>query len=193
MWWVVANDDGTYSFQQGGKNIGLGDSYASMDLGAVHDDWEVIDLEDGTYNIKNTGRGNYMEWYAQSSNWSTYNSSSAATDGQFKLKFYKVESMPVDPEEPAVEGLEVEASPKSGASVEAGQTIVLTAADGAEIYYTMSTDGTEPADPDVTSVSQKYTTPIEIEKTPETDKPVIIKAVAHIPAAGVEEAQTGEV
>ena len=193
IWTVVANDDGTYSFQQDGKNIGLGDSYASMDLGAVHDDWEVIDLEDGTYNIKNTGRGNYIEWYAQFSNWSTYNSSSAATDGQFKLKFYKVESMPVDPEEPAVEGLEVEASPKSGASVEAGQTIVLTAADGAEIYYTMSTDGTEPADPDVTSVSQKYTAPIEIEKTPETDKPVIIKAVAHIPAAGVEEAQTGEV
>ena len=193
IWTVVANDDGTYSFQQGGKNIGLEDSYASMNLGAVHDDWEVIDLEDGTYNIKNTGRGNYMEWYAQFSNWSTYNSSSAATDGQFKLKFYKVESMPVDPEEPAVEGLEVEASPKSGASVEAGQTIVLTAADGAEIYYTMSTDGTEPADPDVTSVSQKYTAPIEIEKTPETDKPVIIKAVAHIPAAGVEEAQTGEV
>ena len=193
VWTVVANDDGTYSFQQDGKNIGLEDSYASMNLGAVHDDWEVIDLEDGTYNIKNTGRGNYMEWYAQFSNWSTYNSSSAATDGQFKLKFYKVESMPVDPEEPAVEGLEVEASPKSGASVEAGQTIVLTAADGAEIYYTMSTDGTEPADPDVTSVSQKYTAPIEIEKTPETDKPVIIKAVAHIPAAGVEEAQTGEV
>ena len=87
----------------------------------------------------------------------------------------------------------MEASPKSGASVEAGQTIVLTAADGAEIYYTMSTDGTEPADPDVTEESQKYTAPIEIEKTPETDKPVIIKAVAHIPAAGVEEAQTGEV
>ena len=159
IWTVVANDDGTYSFQQGGKNIGLEDSYASMNLGAVHDDWEVIDLEDGTYNIKNTGRGNYMEWYAQFSNWSTYNSSSAATDGQFKLKFYKVESMPVDPEEPAVEGLEVEASPKSGASVEAGQTIVLTAADGAEIYYTMSTDGTEPADPDVTEESQKYTAP----------------------------------
>lgn len=505
VWTVVANDDGTYSFQQGGKNIGLGDSYASMDLGAVHDDWEVIDLEDGTYNIKNTGRGNYMEWYAQFSNWSTYNKGSFATDGQFKLKFYKVEGSEPAPEPeipladgdqvviyapaynkalsseknpdkdfynagtdvtvgadgtltgytdvdiwtvkdngdgtfsfgqdgqylgmqdsytsmdlgekhdkweledageglcyvkntgrdaymewydqnnywsayynintgsegmfalafykvtdtpdqpsgdagsraetlqdgdeiviylpsaqkaisseasgsrlagadaqadgekittsadnvtftveiteegeyrfiadgkyltsgatgnsltleseagqysqwtledadngsfikntaaqyngnpqyleyyggnfttygknsyadeaiytfqfyyapegavtpepgaPAVEGLEVEASPKSGASVEAGQTIVLTAADGAEIYYTMSTDGTEPADPDVTSVSQKYTAPIEIEKTPETDKPVIIKAVAHIPAAGVAEAQTGEV
>ena len=40
----------------------------------------------------------------------------------------------------------MEASPKSGASVEAGQTIL--AADGAEIYYTMSTE--EPADPDVT-------------------------------------------
>ena len=59
---------------------------ASMDLGAVHDDWEVIDLEDGTYNIKNIKRGNYMEWYAEFSNWSTYNSSSAATDGQFKLQ-----------------------------------------------------------------------------------------------------------
>ena len=106
VWTVVANDDGTYSFQQGGKNIGLGDSYASMDLGAVHDDWEVIDLEDGTYNIKNTGRGNYMEWYAQFSNWSTYNKGSFATDGQFKLKFYKVEgSEPApEPEIPLADG-----------------------------------------------------------------------------------------
>ena len=109
VWTVVANDDGTYSFQQGGKNIGLGDSYASMDLGAVHDDWEVIDLEDGTYNIKNTGRGNYMEWYAQFSNWSTYNKGSFATDGQFKLKFYKVEgSEPApEPEIPLADGDQV--------------------------------------------------------------------------------------
>ena len=98
VWTVVANDDGTYSFQQNGQNIGLADSYASMNLGAVNDDWEIIDLGNSIYNIKNTGRGNYMEWYDQYSNWSTYNSSSAATDDQFQLSFYKVTEEPTDPD-----------------------------------------------------------------------------------------------
>src|SRR5699024_7200952 len=87
IWTVVANEDGTFSFQQNGQNIGLADSYASMDLGAVNDDWKIIDLGNGLYNIQNTVRGNYMEWYVQYSNWSTYNSSSAATDDQFQLSF----------------------------------------------------------------------------------------------------------
>ena len=98
IWTVVANDDGTYSFQQNGENIGLADSHASMDLGAVHDDWKLIDLGDGLYNVKNTSRGNYMEWYAQYSNWSTYNSNSAATDDKFQLSFYKVTGETPDPE-----------------------------------------------------------------------------------------------
>ena len=194
VWTVVANEDGTYSFGQDGQNIGLADSYSSMDLGAVHDDWELIDLGDGLYNLKNAGRGNYMEWYAQYSNWSTYNSSSAATDAQFQLSFYKVtEDTPDEPS--TVEGLEVEASPKSGASVEAGQEITLKAAEGAEIYYTMHTDGTEPEDPVAGTADQLYTEPIVIEETPEKGKPVIIKAVAYIPAgeAAGTEAQTGEV
>ena len=114
IWTVVANEDGTYSFQQGDQNIGLGDSYASMDLGAAHDDWELIDLGNGLYNIKNTKRGNYMEWYAQYSNWSTYNSSSAATDGQFQLSFYKVTGETPDPE-------------PSEAPFEANDTIVIYA------------------------------------------------------------------
>ena len=194
VWTVVANEDGTYSFGQDGQNIGLADSYSSMDLGAVHDDWELVDLGDGLYNLKNAGRGNYMEWYAQYSNWSTYNSSSAATDAQFQLSFYKVtEDTPDEPS--TVEGLEVEASPKSGASVEAGQEITLKAAEGAEIYYTMHTDGTEPEDPVAGTADQLYTEPIVIEETPEKGKPVIIKAVAYIPAgeAAGTEAQTGEV
>ena len=98
VWTVVANDDGTYSFQQDGQSIGLADRYASMDLGAVNDDWKLIDLGNGLYNIKNTVRGNYMEWYTQYSNWSTYNSSSAATDDQFQLSFYKVTGETPDPE-----------------------------------------------------------------------------------------------
>ncbi len=193
-WTVTDNGDGSFSFAQNGQNLGLGEEYASMSLGAVHDDWTIIPLENGTYNLRNTGRGNYMEWYAKFSNWSTYNSSSAATDDQFQLAFYKTEGAS-EPEEPGsdVEGLAVEAKPGSGASVEAGQTIELSAADGAEIYYTMAADGTQPADPDVTDAGQKYTGPILIEATPEKDKPITIKAVAHIPAAEGTEAQTGKV
>jgi hypothetical protein len=61
-----------------------------MQLGEVNDDWQVISLGGSLYNIKNTGRGNFMEWYSSKDNWSTYNSSSAATDDQFQLSFYVI-------------------------------------------------------------------------------------------------------
>ena len=96
---VIDNGDGSYSFAYNGQNLGMADSYASMNLGAVHDDWTLTDLGGGLYNIQNTGRGNYIEWYNQYSNWSTYNSSYAATDGQFQLSFWIVTGdIPVDPE-----------------------------------------------------------------------------------------------
>ena len=98
IWTVVDNGDGTFSFANGGQNIGLAESYSSMDLGAVNDDWELIDLGNGLYNVKNTVRGNFIEWYASKDNWSTYNSDKAATDGQFQLSFYVV---PAEPETPA--------------------------------------------------------------------------------------------
>ena len=331
VWTVVDNGDGTFSFQQDGKNIALGDEFASMDLGAAHDDWELIDLGNGLYNIKNTNRGNYMEWYDKYSNWSTYNSSSAATDDQFQLSFYKVTGETPEPEpeapiksgdtvviyapsnymalsatvensyypigvevavegdtlasygatevwtvggedgswtfsnggkslsmgnehtstypgagenetwvlepaktegqyyvknvvrgtylwwddtyddwntrdndktavtfavveppeeEPDVSGLEVRATPASGASVEAGDTIELTAADGATIYYT--TDGSEP-----TKESLEYTGPLTLGQgqvpAPTSGSPLVIKAIAVLPASEGTEEQIGEV
>ena len=90
IWTVVANDDGTFSFEQGGQKLGMQDTYSSMSLGAVNDKWEVISLGDGLYNIKNTVRGNFIEWYASKENWSTYSNGSEATDPLFQLSFYVV-------------------------------------------------------------------------------------------------------
>ena len=97
IWTVIDNGDGTWSFANGGQNIGMADEYTSMNLGAIHDDWSLTDLGDGLYNIKNVGRDTFMEWYAKYSNWSTYNSSYAATDDQFQLAFYVIPGN-VDPE-----------------------------------------------------------------------------------------------
>ena len=88
IWTVSVNSDGSYSFANGGQNIGLGAQYSSMNLGEVNDDWELISLGGSLYNLKNTGRGNFLEWYASKGNWSTYNSDKAATDNQFQMSFY---------------------------------------------------------------------------------------------------------
>ena len=197
VWTVKDNGDGTYSFSYDGQNIGMGDSFSSMPLGEKNDKWVLEDAGNGLYYVKNTVRNAYMEWYDSNGNWSAYNNIAEGSEGMFALAFYKVPDVPGgsdEPDEPStVEGLEVEATPKSGASVVEGQKITLEAADGAEIYYTMNTDGTEPADPEAGNAEQLYTEPLEIAATPEKDKPIIVKALAYIPQNGDTEAQTGEV
>ena len=121
VWTVTVNSDGTYSFANGGKNIGMQAKYASMSLGAENDKWELIALGGALFNVKNTGRDNMMEWFAEKGNWSTFNSSSAATDGQYQLSFYVIDQgilgesgntdtpdspvQPDEPDAPAVTGL----------------------------------------------------------------------------------------
>ena len=110
IWTVVKNADGTYSFAYNGENIGLAAEFASMSMGAVNDDWTLVYLGDGLYNIKNVGRGNFMEWFSSKDNWSTYAASNAATDDQFQLSIYIVgegllgeettEPEPTEPTEP---------------------------------------------------------------------------------------------
>jgi len=98
LWIAVINSDGTVSFQQNGKNLGMADDKNSMSLGAANDKWELIYLGEGLYLLKNVVRGNYMEWFASNGNWSTYNSTSAATDKQFKLSFYVAPTLTPDQE-----------------------------------------------------------------------------------------------
>ena len=189
IWTVKDNGDGTWSFSYNGQNIAMGDSFSSMPLGEKNDKWLLEDAGNGLYYVKNTVRDAYIEWYASNNNWSAYYSIAPGSEGMFALKFYQVTDTPGVPEEPDqpgsdTEGLEVEASPVSGASVVAGQKITLTAAEGAEIYYTMNTDGTEPADPEAGNEAQKYSAPIEITETPDKDKPIIVKALAYVSADG---------
>ena len=87
---VIANADGTFSFEQGGKKLALAAEFTSMNLGEINDTWKVESLGNGLYNIFNVGREVYMEWYNQYSNWSSYGTSKAATDDQFQLSFFVV-------------------------------------------------------------------------------------------------------
>ena len=87
---VIDNGDGSWSFANGGQNIGISEGYSSLNLGVADDDWTLIDLGGGLYNVQNVTRGNHLEWYNKFSNWSTYNSRYAATDDQFQIAFYVV-------------------------------------------------------------------------------------------------------
>ncbi|MBQ3560546.1 MAG: hypothetical protein IJA06_01840, partial [Oscillospiraceae bacterium] len=93
IWTVTNNEDGTITIANGGKKLSMATSNSSMTMDAVNDKWEVIALGNELYNVKNVGRGNFMEWYAEKGNWSTYGSSSAATDGQFQLMFTPAEEI----------------------------------------------------------------------------------------------------
>ena len=90
VWTVTNNDDGSITISQNGQKLSMAASNSSMTMDGVNDTWSLVDLGDGLFNVKNDGRGNFIEWYNKYSNWSTYNSSYAATDDQFQLKFYAV-------------------------------------------------------------------------------------------------------
>lgn len=187
VWTVKDNGDKTYSFAYGGQNLGMAASYSSLTLGAVNDKWTLEDAGNGSYYVKNTVRGSYIEWYAGNSNWSGYGTIAAGSEGQFALTFTPVKA-PETPDTPDASTLTVLAAPAGGASLTVGDTVSLTAAEGLEIYYTLATGSDTPADPDVTNAAQKYTGPITIPALPAT-----IKAVASRPAAADAEVATGAV
>ena len=144
VWTVTKNADGSYSFANGGQNIGMADSFSSMNLGEANDDWNVISLGGSLYNIKNVVRGNFIEWFASKTNWSTYNSSSAATDDQYQLSFYVIgkgileeepapsepeTTVPTEPETtvPSEPETTVPSEPSASVSLETGDRVVIYA------------------------------------------------------------------
>lgn len=83
---VTVNDDGTYTFTSlSGVVIALADSFGSLNAEGANKSWELIPVTETTFHVKNTVRGNYLEWYNSKGNWSTY---SSATDDQFEMSFF---------------------------------------------------------------------------------------------------------
>lgn len=74
VWTVGVDSDGNYTFSTAdGQKLSMGKDFSSMPLDDVNTGWTVTAAEtDGCYYIKNAVRGNYIEWYADENNWSSY-------------------------------------------------------------------------------------------------------------------------
>ena len=92
VWTVGVNADGTYTFSTAdGKKLSMGASYSSMPLDDVNTAWKIsAAATTGCYYIQNAVRGNYIEWYADKSNWSSYNKITSSNELLFAQAFYKV-------------------------------------------------------------------------------------------------------
>ena len=90
VWTVGVNADGSYTFStKDGKKLSMGASYSSTPLDDVNTAWKVSQAATtGCYYIQNAVRGNYLEWYADKSNWSSYGRISDET--LFAQAFYRV-------------------------------------------------------------------------------------------------------
>ena len=94
IWIVTVNDDGTYLFESlTGEKLGMAASYASLNSAGPNFSWSLTAKDETTFLIKNTARGNYLEWYASKGNWSTY---SAGNTTEYYLSFY-AKSVTEDP------------------------------------------------------------------------------------------------
>ena len=84
---VTVNSDGTYTFtSQTGDVIAMAAEYASLNADGQHKTWTLETKSAGIFYVKNVGRGNYLEWYAEKNNWSTYNPGTLSD--LFEISFY---------------------------------------------------------------------------------------------------------
>ncbi len=83
LWDITKNEDGTYSFAQDGKYIGLtsGDKL-TVDANPAVKDW-TLEVVDDAYRFK--ANGFYLEWLAKYSDWSVYKTITDETAGAFNF------------------------------------------------------------------------------------------------------------
>lgn len=170
------NEDGFTFTSADGKYLTTGSTGGDLTMEDAQNDYSLWILEqngDAGWYIKNkaaayNGNAQYIEYY---SGFTTYRFNESDSE-IFTFQFYPITSGQSGEE---VTGLEVLASPVSGAVVRKGDTIELIAAEGATIYYT--TDGSEP-----TSGSTVYTEPLTVGGAqvpePTSGQPLVVKALA---------------
>ena len=92
VWTVGVNADGSYTFSTAeGKKLSMGASYGSTPLDDVNTAWKITEAKTtGCYYIQNAVRGNYLEWYAEKGNWSSF-SSIGDNELLFAQAFYRVQ------------------------------------------------------------------------------------------------------
>ncbi len=90
IWTVGVNADGSYTFSTAdGKKLSMGAKFTSTPLDDVNTAWQLEEAKTaGCYYIKNAVRGNYLEWYADKGNWSSY--SKIGDEALFAQAFFKV-------------------------------------------------------------------------------------------------------
>ena len=90
IWTVGVNEDGTYTFSTSeGKKLSMDTGYTSTPLDKVNTAWNVTEAATtGCYYIQNAVRGNYLEWYADKNNWSSYGK--IGDEALFAQVFYRV-------------------------------------------------------------------------------------------------------
>lgn len=73
-WTLGINDDGTYTFATAdGKKLAMGAKFTSTPLDEVNQSWKITPAATkDCFYIQNTVRNNYIEWYADKGNWSSY-------------------------------------------------------------------------------------------------------------------------
>ena len=90
IWTVGVNKDGTYTFSTSdGKKLSMDTGYTSTPLDKVNDAWNVTPAAtENCFYIQNAVRGNYLEWYADKNNWSSYGK--IGDEALFAQQFYLV-------------------------------------------------------------------------------------------------------
>ncbi|MBQ7871124.1 MAG: hypothetical protein IJ357_03185, partial [Oscillospiraceae bacterium] len=91
VWTVTAVEGGFELSNSEGQKLSMGASYSSIPYDDVNTVWEILtSTTENCVYVKNAVRGNYLQWSAQYSNYSTY-TYSEANESTFAMQLYVLE------------------------------------------------------------------------------------------------------
>ncbi|BBF41665.1 hypothetical protein lbkm_0345 [Lachnospiraceae bacterium KM106-2] len=90
VWTVTKSDTGYTIADQDGKKLSMDVSYSSTPFDKENDKWELSDVGNGMYNVKNIGRTSYLEWYSSKNYYSAYTKIASGSEGMFAMQFVPV-------------------------------------------------------------------------------------------------------